>query len=56
MGSVNDAIFYLIIYLIQNSEVLGFSRLVTVVTALATYFDPRILFIVYPLIVLQKRL
>lgn len=56
IGSINDAIFYLIIYLIQNGELFGFSRVVPVVAAIATYFDPRILFIVFPLTVFQKRL
>ena len=51
IGSINDTIFYLIIYLIQNSEAFGFSRFVAVVAAFATYFDPRIIFIVFPLIV-----
>jgi len=51
IGAVNDAIFYLIIYLIQNGEALGVSRLASVVAAFATYFDPRILFVVFPLIV-----
>lgn len=47
IGAINDAIFYLIIYLIQAGQ----GRFSTAIAALATYFDPRTIFIVFPLIV-----
>lgn len=60
IGALNDFFFYLIIYLMQaaarsglsstTAALLGYAA--TTVAAIATYFDPRVIFIVFPLCVL----
>lgn len=50
IGTINDTIFTLLVYLIWTKQ----ERIYIVAAALATYFDPRALFFVFPLFALLK--
>ena len=56
LGSLNDAIFYLVaIWPLLDEKSFRHPIIFAIVNAMATYFDPRIIFLVMPLSVMQSR-
>ena len=56
LGSLNDAIFYLVaIWPLLDEKSFRNPVIFAIINTMATYFDPRIIFLVMPLSVMQSR-
>ena len=56
LGSLNDAIFYLVaIWPLLDEKSSRHPVIFAILNAMATYFDPRIIFLMMPLSVMQSR-
>ena len=56
LGSLNDAIFYFVaVWPLLDEKAFRHPIMMAVLNAVATYFDPRIIFLVVPLTVMQAR-
>ena len=56
LGALNDAIFYLVaIWPLLDEKSFRNPVIFAIINTMATYFDPRIIFLVMPLSVMQSR-